>query len=195
MRLYINLLSFLLLSFWGSAQKKIQINFALQDEASLTTYLSSKKIDFSDADLYILKDFKSFAYFNNNDKLQVPEILFFNSEGYLVKNRFNNNECTEVISDIETVNRYKSDKKITLQDWLQFINPLKNPQPAIDHNKITVVINWAIFTDQYNEQSFEWYKRIRSLSLSTKINCILLNLDVQQKWDLTEKQKAALHIE
>ncbi|WP_100075590.1 hypothetical protein [Chryseobacterium camelliae] len=195
MKFYIHLLFFLLFSFWGSAQKKIQINFALQDEASLKTYLSSKKTDFSDADLYILKDFKSFAYFNNNDKLQVPEILFFNNQGYLVKNRFNNNECTEVISDIEKVNRYKSDKKVTLQDWLQFISPLKNPQPGIDHNKITVVINWAIFTDQYNEQSFEWYKKIRALSLSTKINCILLNLDVQQKWNLTEKQKAALHIE
>lgn len=195
MKSYLYLLSFLLLSFWGSAQKKIQINFALQDEASLKAYLSSKKIGFSEENLYTLRDFKSFAYFNNNDKLQVPEILFFNSEGYLVKNRFNNNECTEVISDIEKVNRYKSDKKVTLEDWLHFISPLKEQQSAIDHKKITVIINWAIFTDHYNEQSFEWYTKIRALSLFSKINCIFLNLDVQQKWNLTEKQKAALHIE
>lgn len=150
-------------------------------------------MNFEENDLYTIKSFNSFAQLNNDDKLQVPEILFFNSDGNLVKNRFNNNECSQVINDIEKIDKLKFDKNLTINDWLKHILPIN--QDTTTTGNIYIIINWAKFVDKFNEQSFEWYNELKNQNSNLKVNCILLNLDIQEKWNLTELQKKALNIE
>lgn len=159
---------------------------------TLSNYLIDNEVKLEENDLYTIKDFNSFVYLNNNDKLQVPEILFFNSNGYLVKNRFNDNECSQVINEIEKINSLKFNKNETINEWLKYISPLH--QDLTEKNNIYIIINWAKFVDKFNEQSFEWYKQLKKSNSNLKINCILLNLDIQEKWNLTEQQKKVLNI-
>lgn len=175
-----------------SAQKNISISFTIENKETLNNYLIDNEVKLEENDLYTIKDFNSFVYLNNNDKLQVPEILFFNSNGYLVKNRFNDNECSQVINEIEKINSLKFNKNVTINDWLKYISPLH--QDLTEKNNIYVIINWAKFVDKFNEQSFEWYNQLKNSNSNLKINCILLNLDIQEKWNLTEQQKKALNI-
>ncbi|UOX32960.1 hypothetical protein LXD69_13040 [Flavobacterium sediminilitoris] len=177
-----------------SAQKNISISFTIENKETLNNYLIDNEVKLEENDLYTIKDFNSFVYLNNNDKLQVPEILFFNSNGYLVKNRFNDNECSQVINEIEKINSLKFNKNVTINDWLKYISPLH--QDLTEKNNIYVIINWAKFVDKFNEQSFEWYNQLKKSNSNSnlKINCILLNLDIQEKWNLTEQQKKALNI-
>lgn len=184
---------FFITSIYCFAQKNISIDFNIENEESLKAYLTENKVSFENDDLYYIKDFNSFAYLNNNDKLQVPEILFFNSNGYLVKNRFNDNECSQVINEIEKINSLKFNKKITINDWLKHISPLN--QDITENGSLFIIINWAKFVDKFNEQSFEWYKELKNQNSNLKVNCILLNLDIQENWNLTEQQKKALNIE
>ena len=175
-----------------SSQKKMSINFKLENEESLNSYLIANKVNLEKDDLYILNDFASFANFNNNNRLQVPEILFFNSQGYLVKNRFNNNECTEVINDIEKINSFEFDKNVKIEDWLKNIKPLHNGSKS--DKEYFVIINWAIYVGKINKQSFSWYNELKKTISNSNVNCILLNLDVQEDWNLNEKQKKVLNI-
>ena len=179
-------------TFSCSSQKNISINFKLENEESLNSYLTNNKVNVEKDDSYILKDFKSFANFNNSDRLQIPEILFFNSQGYLVKNRFNNNECTQVINDIEKINSLEFDKNVKIQDWFDNIKPLYNGLK--NNNEYYVIINWAIYVDKINKQSFSWYNELKKSTSKSKVNCILLNLDVMENWNLNDKQKKALNI-
>jgi hypothetical protein len=122
----------------------------------------------------------------------VPEILFFNTDGYLVKNRFNNNECSQVINDIQKINSLEYDKNITINDLLKNITPVyKN---SSETKKYYVVINWAKFVGKINKQSFDWYNDLKKSSSNTIVNCILLNLDIQESWNLNEQQKKSLNI-
>jgi hypothetical protein len=191
-------LLFLVLSTSIYAQKKIDIVFKEEIKADLNKYAFDKSEKMIDStDIYVLKDFKSFAEYNNQGKLQVPEILIFNSSGYLVKNRFNNNECTQVITDIKKINKMKFNKDFNISQYAQKITPL-NTVTQNDGNSVYdyyIIINWARFVDNYNEQSFEWYKQLKQNEGTTKIKCYFLNLDVQQSWNLNEKQKKALKMQ
>ena len=193
MKIIVHIVLFFITSISCFAQKNISIDFNIENKESLNTYLTEKEVNFEKDDLYSIKDFNSFAYLNNNDKLQVPEILFFNSNGYLVKNRFNDNECSQVINEIEKIDLLKFNKKITIKDWLKYISPLN--QDITENGSIFIIINWAKFVDKFNEQSFEWYKELKNQNSNLKVNCIFLNLDIQENWNLTEQQKKALNIE
>ncbi|WP_296311733.1 hypothetical protein [Winogradskyella sp. UBA3174] len=121
--------------------------------------------------IYIsIKDFNSFTSLSNKGKIKVPEILFFNSNGYLVKNRFNNKRCTKVINEIEKIDSLKFNKKITINDWSENISPLN--KDLTEKGTIFIIINWAKFVCKFNEESFDWYKELKKQNPNLKVNCI-----------------------
>ncbi|MEY4834533.1 MAG: hypothetical protein RI980_648 [Bacteroidota bacterium] len=186
------LLTFIFSVFSCASQKKVSISFEIENISSLKSYLTKNNVLIDTLDLYSLKNFSSFAKFNNLDLLQVPEILFFNSNGYLVKNRFNNNECSKVINDIKKIDNLSFDKKNTIDQLLSDLSSFYNNK--VEENTIYVVINWAKFVDDFNKQSFEWYNELKNSSNEIKVKCIFLNLDVQENWNINEEQKKALNI-
>ena len=62
-----------------------------------------------------------------------------------------------------------------------------------DDYDIYVLINWAIFLDSNNETSFNWYTSLKN-NKELKIKVLLINLDVQETWQLTDKQKEFLGV-
>ena len=190
-------ITILILSTTIYSQKKLEIVFNEETKKDINDYAYLNSIKTIDStDIYVLKDFKSFAEYNNEGKLQVPEILFFNSSGYLVKNRFNDNECTQVITDIKKINKLKFDKNVNINQYKLKIKNLNQPTLNEDDKvyEYYIIINWAKFVKDFNTQSFDWYKQLAANPLKSKVKCYFLNLDVQKSWNLNEKQKAVLKI-
>lgn len=191
------LLLFLFISGTAFSQKKIDIIFKEETKADINQYAFEKSKKMIDStDIYVFKNFKGFAEHYNEGKLQVPEILFFNSSGYLVKNRFNANECTQVITDIKNIDKMKFDANVNITDYTQRIAPL-NTLPPNNENKVYdyyIIINWAKYTEKFNKQSFEWYADFKKSGLASRVKLYFLDLDVQKSWNMNEKQKAVLKI-
>jgi hypothetical protein len=70
---------------------------------------------------------------------------------------------------------------------------LGNTASSTDVYDIYVLINWAIFLDSNNETSFNWYTSLKN-NKELKIKVILINLDVQEIWNLTDGQKEFLGV-
>ncbi|AWI24630.1 hypothetical protein [Flavobacterium pallidum] len=189
------LLCLLAISNSGNAQQSVAVTFTLQDVASLERYLSEQGVAFRATDLVTLKNFNAFANYNKQDKLSVPEIYFFNREGFMVRNRFNKNECTEVIGDIDKINAMKAIRTEKLSAWLSQIAVSEGNDTQTSPD-CTIIIDWAVFAGkEMNAQAFEWYREINKQKANgRKIKCYLLNLDLQQSWNLTDNQKKALGI-
>jgi hypothetical protein len=154
-------------------------------------------VDFDEKDLAVLNNVNAFAVFNDKERISVPEAYFFNKEGKRVKDNFRGTSCGQVISNPEKISKAPASGDEHLNEWLKYISLYK----AGGENVISgaydayVIIPWAIFltsvSKDINQTSFNWY---RSLKDYKNIKVILLNLDVQQGWELSNEQKSAFGI-
>ncbi|WP_291113737.1 hypothetical protein [Flavobacterium sp. UBA6135] len=184
-----------IVSFFSSIAicQKVDIEFKIENQNSLIEYLDKKKVDYTLDDVAILKDIKVFGDYGKTERLVVPEAYFFNKEGFLIKNKKKGISCGATIKDLSKIlkSKYDSNQKITT--WMNDFKILgKNDLLSEDYD-IYILINWAIFLDSNNEISFNWYKSLKS-NKDLKIKVILINLDVQESWNLTEGQKIFLGV-
>jgi len=186
---------FLALSSCAVRFKRIvDFEMKIENQNSLETYLNEFGIETEH--LYTLKDIFAFKEFHFTGKLNFTDVLFFNSDGYLVKNRFNKGECSQVINEIEQINSAEFEKNTKVDYWLKYIKPIKQSSIETEGEKeYTVIINWAKFIGKYNKQSFEWYNELKNSPSYSKINVIFLNLDIQEDWELSQEDKDALGME
>jgi len=172
------------------------IIFNKQNEESLYKFLSNSNVEFDKSDIVTLKDINSFSLYNNTDKLTVPEAYFFNREGFRLKGNFDATSCGQAISSLEKLNKKSFYKNDTIDDWIRDFKYL-HPQSSDLHNSEYdgfVIINWAIFLPTMNKVSFTWYKSLKE-EKKYKIKVFLLNLDIQDSWEMSQEQKDALHLE
>jgi len=191
--------SLILLLFFVSScmithTRNAKIDFALETKESLENYLSDNNLEFQRNDLYSLNSIYTFAEFNDQNKLNLPEILFFNKEGKQVKNVFNKKECSNIISDFEQVNNLEiDDSKASFENLLK--NNLK-PLYFKDIKKdvVSAVIFYGKFVSSHksiNKQSFTWYEEI---SKYDNVNVLLVSLDVMEEWNLSEETRKSIGI-
>jgi wobble nucleotide-excising tRNase len=179
-----------------SYTKKVNIEFSQETKASLEEYLTSNQVNFNPNQLYSLKDIQTFAAFNDEDKLNLPEILFFNANGEQVKNKFNERECTNILNDYQKINDLAIDEKAyKFTEQVNQFRPFN--QSKLAENQVSVVIFYAKFVDnikKVNQQSFEWYQEISSIA-KEDVNILLVSLDVMEEWNLSEATLESLGIE
>ncbi len=190
-------LCFILILQACSTTRKVSIDFVRQDTVALENYLQEAKVDFDEKDLAVLNNVNAFAVFNDKERISVPEAYFFNKEGKRVKDNFKGTSCGQVISNPEKISKAPASGEEHLNDWLKYISLYKAGSDNLinDGYDAYVIIPWAIFmtsvSKDINQTSFNWY---RSLKNHKNIKVILLNLDVQQGWELSNEQKSALGI-
>lgn len=179
-----------------TSTKDAEISFALETKESLEKYLSTNNLNYEKNHLYTLKDIRTFAEFNEQDKLSLPQVLFFKKNGKQVKNVFNHNECTNIISDFNQINDLKIDKSAFLfEELLDKINPLYSNK--VKDDMISVVIFYGKYVSSHkpiNNQSFEWYEEVSKVN-KNDVNILLVSLDVMQNWNLTKETKESIGIE
>lgn len=173
--------------------KKANFEFSLETPSSIKEYVQENNIRVRPQHLYSLKDLQTFAEYNENDRLSLPEILFFNKEGKQVENNFNTNKCTNILNDIPQINSLNIDSTANniTQKSSEF-QPLFESE--FNNNIPSVVIFFAKFTKNHksiNRQSFEWYE----LALQQEeVNIFLVSFDLMEEWNISEETKQSLRI-
>ena len=173
--------------------QNVKIDFKIENQNSITKYLDEKKVQYTLDDIAILRDIKVFGDYGKTERLVVPEAYFFNKDGFLLKNNNKGVGCGASIKNLSKILKSKYDVNETISTRLKDYKILGNNDVLTEQYDIYILINWAIFLDSNNETSFNWYKSLKS-NKDLKIKVILINLDVQESWNLTEGQKKFLGV-
>ena len=173
--------------------QNVKIDFKIENQNSITKYLDDKKVEYTLDDIAILRDIKVFGDYGKTERLVVPEAYFFNKDGFLLKNNNKGVGCGASIKNLSKILKSKYDVNETISTRLKDYKILGNNDVLTEQYDIYILINWAIFLDSNNETSFNWYKSLKS-NKDLKIKVILINLDVQESWNLTEGQKKFLGV-
>ena len=171
--------------------QNVKIDFKIENQNSITKYLDEKKVEYTLDDIAILRDIKVFGDYGKTERLVVPEAYFFNKDGFLLKNNNKGVGCGASIKNLSKILKSKYDVNETISTRLKDYKILGNNDVLTEQYDIYILINWAIFLDSNNETSFNWYKSLKS-NKDLKIKVILINLDVQESWNLTKEQKKFL---
>lgn len=188
----------LLVSCKVTTTRKAKIDFKLETKESLEDYLSKNDVDYSANHLYSLKDIQTFAEFNDQEKLSLPEVLFFNENGLQVKNAFNNKECTTILSDFEVIDNLEVDQAAWEFDTLlKKLHPLHSSKVKKGNNSVVIFYGKYVSNEKsINKQSFEWYEEIsKAANVKSNVNILLVSLDVMENWNLTEETKRSIGIQ
>lgn len=173
--------------------QKVEITFKSVNQDSLFNYLNKNQISYDLDNLAILKDIKVFSNYSATERLAVPEAYFFNKDGFLLKNKNKGISCGATIKDLTKIMKSKIDINQQLSTWFEELTFL-GTQPSLEETyDIYVLINWAIFLDSNNQTSFNWYQSLKENKV-LKVKVVLVNLDVQESWNLTKGQKQFLGI-
>ena len=189
----IKLLLIALISFSCFAQKKVEINFKMENDSTILQYLKENKIDFSNNQIATLRGIGTFGEYGRAKKLTVPDAFFFNSKGELIKNEGKGMDCAAELKKLEKVSKMKSDPNQTLTNFLDDITILDGSELADETIDLYIVITWGKFLSSESETSLNWFSSLKKEE-NLKIKVLLLNLDIQERWNLTDDQKKYLGI-
>jgi len=177
-------------------KKKPSAKFEWENNASLQTFLEAHDVEINVKDLATLDYINSWIYFNNNELIQVPNALFFNRDGYRISKGFVGEKCSTAIKDMENIDTYKVNKEESINDWVsKYLDFPFTKEPVFDASyDAFVIIFYCKCLDTYkgvNETAFNWYKSLKSND-KVKVKVFLLNLDIQDTWDVNDEQKKAI---
>ena len=160
-----------------------------EDKDSILNYLKSKGI--SNANVMVVKDYAEYKRLSKNDVLIIPEITFFDGNGGLIEYKNIQKECSQdayfFIKDYYKGKQLKYNKIQKIDMFVSSYVNLSNDSKIdfSDKSKIYVFINWAIFTNKLNKDSFNL------LSLNNNdFTYILIDLDVQKKWNVSNNHNS-----
>jgi hypothetical protein len=189
---------FTLVSCTITRTRSTNIKFNVQTDTTLLQLLDQNNVSYAKEDIATLKDITALYKFSDEDKISIPEAYFFNKDGYRVRDNFKGTSCGQVITNIDKIKDAPTDKKELITDWIKDINFMSDPEIVNEGYDAYVIISWGVFLDKdlhaANETAFKWYESLKKDNKSLKIKAILLNLDVQDRWNLTEAQKVSLGI-
>lgn len=170
--------------------KKVDFDFQPQTNASLLHYLDSNNVAYNKADIATMKDTVTFRAFAVKNKLSIPDAFFFNKDGYRVDDNFKGTTCGHVIKNAEKINTAPAILTENINDWVKDFYFLENTDASGQKYDATVVLTWGLYANKdmpsINKTGFEWYKSLKEDYPNMKIRTILLNLDFQRSWFLTE---------
>lgn len=187
--------TFLLLILWSPLLKAQDVKFQKEDISSISNFLSENNVVFESKDLATLKNVKMLWMYNSHKLLVVPDVYFFNRDGFRVKN-FNAGNCGQELQQLEKINKKKIDKSDNITKWKSYFTFFEDDDENILESDYDffIIINWAKFTPKQNEIPFAWYSSLKK-NKEYKIKIIFLNLDVQADWVLTDAEKKVLKLE
>ena len=192
---YILVLLLTFTSLLTNAQKKRDIEFKIEDEASITQYLDERNIDYSIDELAMLSNTKAFNTYAQAGNLKVPDAYFFNSKGERLVKTAKGTSCGVEIKKLAKIAKSKSDSTDLLTNFLKNVSVLDSSDFSSGEADVYVVITWGKVLAEDSETSLSWFTHLKKVAdKGIKVKVLLLNIDVQSKWNLSEAQKKHLGI-
>lgn len=165
----------------SSTSKKL----SAEDKVSILNYLKSKGLE--NIDVLVVKDYQEYRRLSKIDAIIIPNVTFFDGEGNLIQYKNLQKECSQdayfFIKDYYKGKSIKHDTNVRLDTFLSSYKFLRNGKNNFqDKSKIYVFINWAMFTDKLNKESF------KLINLNNKdFVYVLIDLDIQKEWNFIDR--------
>jgi len=180
-------------------KKKPSAKFEWENNASLQTFLEEHDVEINVKDLATLDYINSWVYFNNNGYIQVPSAIFFNREGFRIAKDFVGEKCSQTIKGMEKIDSYKVKKDENINEWVSkyMVFPFTTEPVFGEPFDAYVILFYCKCLDSYddaNAMAFRWYKSLKNNN-KVKVKAILLNLDIQDTWDVGDEHKKILGLE
>jgi hypothetical protein len=156
----------------------------LETTQSIKKYLVKQDIDTSN--VYVLKDIKAFLSASQKKMLSIPDAIFFNKQGNLVRYKKETEDCNakvdDFIAELENFSALPEDPNITMTEFLGMLEGGPINQKA----DINVFITWTVYAGRLNKtKAFEWIHLIeKAKAKGINANWYLLNCDYQKSWNL-----------
>lgn len=167
----------------------------LEDRKSIAKYLAKRSIDTSG--LYCFKDFMSFAIASQRNMINIPEAMFFNKDGYLVRYKKEAVECNakvdDFINDLSHFSEIPPDKSINIQ---VFSDLLERHKDSIKPTDINVFITWTVYAGKLNkDKAFAWVDLLeKAKQKGMDVNVYLVNCDYLKTWNIPKVWQEQLKI-
>lgn len=143
--------------------------------------------------IYFVKSWKSYEILLKKKFSSFPDAYFFNKNGDFVNYKKDSKECNsnvgEFIKNLKDFSKLETDSTKNIKIFKE--NILNNKNEKFQESDVTVIITWATFLGKVNKnKAFEWINLIKEAQISGQsINYYLINYDLQESWNLEEKEK------
>ncbi len=182
----------IIISFTGSTLQA-QITFKKESNKSMLQFLDDKNVEYSKEDIATLHDLNIFIDYYSKEMLSIPEAYFFNKQGFRVSKKYKGNSCGKVIKNADKINKADFDSNESVGDWLKYYSfPFTTENNDSEYDAY-VIITWGVFAEinDSNETAFNWYQSLKN-NKDLNIKVILLNLDIQDTWQISEDNAKVL---
>ena len=167
---------------------------ALENHASLSKFLSSKRIDTSE--ILCLRDIDALNNFYLS-KIGTPDALFFNREKKMVDYRSSVEDCNGMVPIFidkgDSINLVKPIEGEYLDKYLEPIAIEKSGKKFILDSQdydVYMVVYWAKYLGKVSKRKvYEWQEHLKKANQNgQKMRMILVSVDYQQFWGITKDQ-------
>ena len=191
-----NLIATVFTIFFVTANLQAQITFKKESKESMLQFLNDKNVEYLKEDIATLHDLNVFIDYYSKEMLSIPEAYFFNKEGFRVSKKYKGTSCGKVIKKADKINKTDFDSNDNVVDWLKYYSfPFGNEDSGEEYDAY-VIITWAIFAEsnESNDTAFNWYKSLKD-NKELNIKVILLNLDIQDTWQISDENAKVLGLD
>jgi hypothetical protein len=168
--------------------------FKFEDKSTIENYLKEINIlNTAQDDIFIFKNFENLLKFSQGGHLHGPVVHVFDFEGNHLE-AITPEKTMDKLSDFKNIKRKAKKDSFNFKEWssmfvnIQTLNDLKK----INKCEYYFVIAWAKFFDnpQDIKEVYAWYDVLnRQKNKGVEIQVILLNMDLQNSWNLPEEKK------
>ncbi len=89
-----------------SSTKSVNLDLKERSNTEIVNKLIESKIDFDAQDLATLKDLKTWATYSKSNKIVVPEVHFYNKNGFKVSQKFSYSQCSQLLRNFDKMDEY-----------------------------------------------------------------------------------------
>lgn len=163
---------------------------------SIVEYANNHKLDFNQEDLFVLGSLDDILDFSSSGLLKGPVVHVFSSEGLYLERIIPDN-AKKKLTDFSRIRKKSKKNTYSMEKWFsQFVN-CKDGTPISRKDNVDYyfVITWAFaFQGELRvSTAFKWYDLLQRKKVEGEnIQIILLNLDLQELWNLSPEVKADL---
>jgi len=171
-------------------------NPKIENKKSVTAYLQNKKLKTENT--FALSDIATLSKFNQSN-IGMPEIRFYDTNGYLMLYRDNkkcNAQNDSLISFLDPTNVIQIDSTNNILDYLKQLKTLdgKNLDLAdFKHYDFYLVMYWAKWIGKVNTvKMLDWEKSL-SYKADLKLKTIKVTTDYMDFWHINKKDMAKVY--
>ncbi len=166
-------------------------NPKFESHQSQLKFLKENSVEYTKTFHY--KNFQSYIEASQKIKIGIPDAFFFNNKGEFVSYKKSPKDCNAnvfgFIKDIKNFKNLQSSDSIHLDEIVSLTTI--DSSALSKQSEITVILTWAVFAGKVNdEKTFKWIELLKQAQKdNVDLTYYLVNCDLQDSWNLNEKQK------